>query len=92
MEQYIQSTHSIEGVIVIERIWTEIFLQEYSDLCDKLKTISHLEGVSGLLGWDELVRRVSALPPPVVHSRCWPSIQCPDHVGCPVGDATGGRR
>eukprot|EP00873_Tetraselmis_striata_P036931 jgi/Tetstr1/457195/TSEL_043844.t1 len=29
--------------------------QEYSDLCDKLKTISHLEGVSGLLGWDELV-------------------------------------
>uniref|UniRef100_A0A7S1WYZ1 Carboxypeptidase n=1 Tax=Tetraselmis chuii TaxID=63592 RepID=A0A7S1WYZ1_9CHLO len=29
--------------------------QDYGDLCSRLKTIAHLEGVSGLLGWDELV-------------------------------------
>lgn len=28
--------------------------QDYDKLCDKLKELSSLEGISGLLGWDEM--------------------------------------
>lgn len=31
-------------------------MQDYADLCSQLKEISALGGISGLLGWDELVR------------------------------------
>jgi hypothetical protein len=30
--------------------------QEYEKVCEKLKELNSLEGISGLLGWDEMVR------------------------------------
>lgn len=34
----------------------ECVMQEYEDLCKRLKELSILEGVNGLLMWDEMVR------------------------------------
>ena len=35
--------------------------KDYDTLCEKLREISTLNGISGLLGWDEQVRTVACL-------------------------------
>ena len=35
--------------------------QDYERLCKALKTISSLEGISGIIGWDEMVRLKSPM-------------------------------
>jgi len=39
--------------------------QEYEKICEKLKELNSLEGISGLLGWDEMVM----MPPGAANSR-----------------------
>jgi hypothetical protein len=34
--------------------------QAYAKVCDKLKEVDALSGISGLLGWDEMVMLVGA--------------------------------